>query len=52
MCTETIKRAPDFQYTIDTITVNTETSYTDLLLVTSHSIIVHSWEYTIYTHNT
>ena len=46
MCTETIKRAPDVQSTIDTSTVNIKTSYTDLLLVITHSIIVQSWEYT------
>ena len=51
MCTEK-KSAPDVQATIDASTVNTETSYTDLLLVISHSIIVQSWEYTIYTHHT
>ena len=52
MCTEEKKSAPDVQATIDASTVNTETSYTDLLLVISHSIIVQSWEYTIYTHHT
>ena len=37
--TEKIKRAPDVQSTIDTSTVNIETSCADILLVISHSII-------------
>ena len=52
MCTETIITCARLQSTIDINTVNIETSYTELLLVISHTIIVQSWEYTIYMHHT
>ena len=51
MCIETIKRLPEVQPTIEKGAVSIEISYVDLLPAISHSIIVPSWKYTIYTHH-